>query len=597
MSVVGFKNKEQKPYSHISSPYFPFLYSTTYSDYNDLIQLFLMPLPSERAPTKPLEQKLQEINRGYEEKEAIAKAKELNLSYVDLAKLPINVDLLYILTEDECRNALLVPFFRTGKKLRVAVVDPKAQDTLAIIEKLKDSGYAININISSKTGILDSLKAYQVEFFKQKKEIENVYAETDLGNMMAEIQNLTGLKEKMAAYSGEESANALLVGAMRAGASDIHIEPYDRITKVRFRIDGVLQDVFEVRKEISKNMINQFKHLGHIKLNITNRPQDGRFSFYVNKRKVDVRLSSLPSMFGESLVMRILAGQQSLMKLEDLGLAGNALKLVQTGIDRPSGMILSTGPTGSGKTTSLYAVLHLLNTPEDKIITLEDPVEYNVEGLVQSQIDPNINYDFATGLRSILRQDPDVVMVGEIRDRETAEIACQAALTGHIVLSTLHTNDAISTVPRLVNMGVEPFVLAPALDTVIAQRLVRRICLDCQEEYTYSDEEMKILEELIVSIEKVQGITIDRPQHFLHAVGCEKCSHTGYKGQLGIFEVFTVDRTLERMILEKRLSGDMFDYVRQSQKMLTLREDGVLRVLQGITTLSEILRVTSDIES
>jgi len=556
-----------------------------------------MPLPSERAPTKPLEQKLQEINRISEEKEAIATAKAMNLSYVDLAKLPINVDLLYILTEDECRNALLIPFFRTGKKLRVAVADAKNSETLLAIEKLKDMGYALNINISSKSGILDSLKAYKVEFFKQKKEIENVYTETDLGNMMAEIQNLAELKEKMVTYSGEESANALLVGAMRAGASDIHIEPYDRITKVRFRIDGVLQDVFEVRKEISKNMINQFKHLGHIKLNITNRPQDGRFSFYVNKRKVDVRLSSLPSMFGESLVMRILASQQTLTKLEDLGLAGNALKLVQAGLNRPSGMMLSTGPTGSGKTTTLYAILHILNTTEDKIITLEDPVEYNVEGLVQSQVDPNIEYNFAAGLRSILRQDPDVVMVGEIRDRETAEISCQASLTGHIVLSTLHTNDAISTIPRLVNMGLEPFVLAPSLDTVIAQRLVRRICLNCQEEYKYSDEEMKILDDLIISLEKVQGITIDRPEHFLHAPGCEKCSHTGYKGQLGIFEVFTVDRNLERMILERKLSADIFDYVRKTQKMLTLREDGALRVLQGITTLSEILRVTSDIES
>ncbi len=565
--------------------------------YNDWIAILIMPLPNERSPVKPLEQKLQEINRGYEEKEAIVKAKALNLSYVDLAKLPINVDLLYILPEEECRSALLVPFFRTGKKLRVAVVDPSKPETLAAVEKLKGMDYALNINISSQSGILDSLKAYQVEFFKQKKEVENEYVEADLGNMMAEIQNLAELKEKMATYSGEESANALLVGAMRSGASDIHIEPYDRITKVRFRIDGVLQDVFEVRREISKNMINQFKHLGHVKLNITNRPQDGRFSFYVNKRKVDVRLSSLPSMFGESLVMRILASQQKLIKLEDLGLSGNALKLVQSAINRPSGLTLSTGPTGSGKTTSLYAILHLLNTPEDKIITLEDPVEYNVEGLVQSQIDANVDYDFAAGLRSILRQDPDVVMVGEIRDRETAEISCQASLTGHIVLSTLHTNDAISTIPRLVNMGLEPFVLAPALDTVIAQRLIRRICLNCQEEYKYSSEEMKLLDDLIISIEKVQGVTIDRPEHFLHAPGCEKCSHTGYKGQLGIFEVFTVDRTLERMILEKRLSADLFDYVRQTQKMITLREDGALRVLQGVTTLSEILRVTADIES
>ncbi len=554
-----------------------------------------MPLPGDRATQKPLDQKLEEINRAYAEKEAVEKAKRLGLSYVEVSKLPINVDLLYLLSEDECRAGKLVPFFRVGKKLRLAVFDPELAETKALIAKLKDQGYALNLNIASEPSILSALHTYHVEFFKQKQEIENVYQEEDLGSMLEEIQNLTTLKEKLAHYSGEESANALLVGAMRAGSSDIHIEPFENQTKVRFRIDGVLQDVFTVAKEQSAQMVNQFKHLAHIKLNITNRPQDGRFSFYVNHKKVDVRLSSLPTMFGETLVMRLLTSNPQTLSLTELGLSGNALRLVQAAVQRPNGLILATGPTGSGKTTTLYALLHILNNSERKIITLEDPVEYYVPGLIQSQINPDLEYNFAAGLRAILRQDPNTIMVGEIRDQETAEIACQASLTGHIVLSTLHTNDAVGAIPRLVNMGLQPFVLAPSLDTVIAQRLVRRICLDCAEPYNHSPQELELLKDLIGSIEKVQEIQIDLPEHFMKGRGCEKCSYTGYRHQLGIYEVFTVDAEVEKMILAGRLSADVFAYFRTQQKMLTLREDGALRVLQGVTTLSEVLRVTSDL--
>ncbi len=554
-----------------------------------------MSLPTDRT-AKPLEQKLQEVNRAFEEKEAIKLANETGLSYVDLTKLPINIDLLSIVSEEECRAALAMPFFRTGKKLRLAVIDPKNVETQKLIEQLRTQDYAINLNIATKAGLEDALKAYHVEFFKHKAEVENVYNPEDLGNMLEEIQNLALLKDKLDQLSGEESTNALLVGAMRAGSSDIHIEPYDIATKVRFRIDGVLQEVFTVEKKKAAQMINQFKHLAHIKLNITNRPQDGRFSFFVNHAKVDVRLSSLPTMFGESLVMRLLAPQKKLLQLTDLGLNGHGLELIQAAIARPNGLILATGPTGSGKTTTLYALLNLLNHPEDKIITLEDPVEYNVPGIVQSQINAEGSYDFASGLRAILRQDPDVLMVGEIRDRETAEIACEASLTGHIVLSTLHTNDSVATIPRLLNMGVPAYVLAPALDTVIAQRLLRRICPFCSVKHQYSVEEMALIGNMISTVETLLNIHIDRPQEFFKGAGCEKCSHTGYRGQVGIYEVFTVDATLEKMILGMKSGADMLAYIRDNQKMLTLRESGVLQVLQGITTLEEVIRVTADLE-
>lgn len=553
-----------------------------------------MSLPTDRT-TKPLEQKLQEVNRAFEEKEAIKLANETGLSYVDLTKLPINIDLLTIVSEEQCREASAMPFFRTGKKLRLAVVDPKNVETQKLIEQLRNQDYAINLNIATKSGLEDALQTYHVEFFKHKSEIENVYDAEDLGNMLEEIQNLASLKNKLDQLSGEESTNALLVGAMRAGSSDIHIEPYDQATKVRFRIDGVLQEVFTVEKKKAVQMITQFKHLAHIKLNITNRPQDGRFSFLVNHAKVDVRLSSLPTMFGESLVMRLLAPQKKLLELTDLGLNGHSLELVKAAIARPNGLILATGPTGSGKTTTLYALLNLLNHPEDKIITLEDPVEYNVAGIVQSQINAEGSYDFASGLRAILRQDPDVLMVGEIRDRETAEIACEASLTGHIVLSTLHTNDAVSTIPRLLNMGVPAYVLAPAIDTVIAQRLLRRICTFCAAKHQYTIEEMALIGNMISTIEGLMNIHIDRPQEFFKGAGCEKCSHTGYRGQVGIYEVFSVDAHLEKMILAMKSGADILTYIRENQKMLTLRESGVLQVLQGITTLEEVIRVTADL--
>lgn len=553
-----------------------------------------MSLPTDRT-SKPLEQKLQEVNRAFEEKEAIKLAQELGLAYVDLMKLPINIDLLSIVSEDDCRQASAMPFFRTGKKLRLAVTDPKNVETEHLIESLRAQDYAININIATKSGLEEALKAYHVEFFKHKKEAENVYNPDDLGNMMEEIKNLASLKDKLELFSGEESANALLVGAIRAGSSDIHIEPYDKDTKVRFRIDGVLQEVFSAPRHKAVQMITQFKHLAHIKLNIANRPQDGRFSFYINNEKIDVRLASLPTMFGESLVMRLLVPQKKLLQLTDLGINGHALELIRAAIARPNGLILATGPTGSGKTTTLYALLNLLNHPEDKIITLEDPVEYNVPGIVQSQINAEGSYDFASGLRAVLRQDPDILMVGEIRDRETAEIACEASLTGHVVLSTLHTNDAVSTIPRLLNMGVPPFVLAPAIDTVIAQRLVRRICSYCKTSHQYTVEEMQLIGDLISSVEEVLNIHLERPQEFSRGVGCEKCSHTGYHGQIGIYEVFSVDSVLEKMILEMKSGTDLLQYIRQSQKMLTLRESGVLQILQGITTLEEVIRVTSDL--
>lgn len=554
-----------------------------------------MSLPTDRT-SKPLEQKLQEVNRAFEEKEAIKLANETGLSYVDLMKLPINIDLLSIVSEEQCRLASAMPFFRTGKKLRLAVTDPKSVETQKLIEQLRAQDYSINLNIATHAGLEEALKVYHVEFFKHKKEIENVYNPEDLGNMLEEIQNLASLKDKLDTLSGEESTNALLVGAMRAGSSDIHIEPFDKATKIRFRIDGVLQEVFSVEKSKATQMITQFKHLAHIKLNITNRPQDGRFSFYLNHDKVDVRLSSLPTMFGESLVMRLLSPQKKLLQLPDLGLSGHGLELIQAAIARPNGLILATGPTGSGKTTTLYALLNLLNHAEDKIITLEDPVEYNVPGIVQSQINAENGYDFASGLRAILRQDPDILMVGEIRDRETAEIACESSLTGHIVLSTIHTNDAVSTIPRLLNMGVPPYILAPAIDTIIAQRLLRRICTFCKVQHQYSVEEMNLIGTMLSSIESLLDMHIDRPQEFFKGAGCEKCSHTGYRGQVGIYEVFTVDPTLEKMILAVRSGTDLLSYVREHQKMLTLRESGVLQVLQGVTTLEEVIRVTADLE-
>ena len=328
-----------------------------------------------------------------------------------------------------------------------------------------------------------------------------------------------------------------------------------------------------------------------MRLNVTNVPQDGRYFFQVNDRKIDVRVSSIPTEYGESFVCRLLDSKKKNLSFEDLGFEGRNLDILHKALDIPNGMIMVTGPTGSGKTTTLYSMLTAFNEPDSKIITLEDPIEYHLSGITQSQINEKRGYSFGSGLRAILRQDPDIVMIGEIRDLDTAETAAQAALTGHILLSTLHTNSAIETVPRLLNIGLKPFMIAPALSIVTAQRLVRKVCTFCQEQKSVSESERKTLQEAIDQIHQAQPtLALTIPATLPHAPGCDKCSKTGYLGQLSIAEMFINNDELKEAILAEKSTTELFNIVRAGG-MLTLGEDGVLKVLRGLTTLSEIERV------
>ena len=547
---------------------------------------------STQAP-ETVNQKLGQINRDFKEKEAVEKAKTLGISYINIALTPINPDLLRLIPPEIAKTALILPFYKIGKKLRIAVADPSNAETKKVIDQLKSVGYAININISTDDGLLEAMKLYESEQYKVKKEVSTTLDEEKIKAYEEEIKQLTDLAEKIKTINSEEAIYLINVGALKTNASDIHYEPEENFVRLRFRIDGLLHEIFRIEKSTWTNLNNQIKYQCKMKLNINNEAQDGRYSFNVNDRKVDVRVSCLPTEYGETFVCRLLDSKRSIVEFEDMGYTGTNLNHVKSLLKLKHGMVLVTGPTGSGKTTTLYTLLEKFNKPESKIITLEDPIEYHLEGISQSQINEKRGYDFASGLRAILRQDPDVVMLGEIRDLETAETAAQAALTGHVVLSTLHTNSAIETIPRLVNIGLPPFMIAPALDTIIAQRLVRRFCPKCTELKPIEKSTLDELTKTLDFIKKIQPTTeLAIPDMLPVPVGCDICSHTGYKGRISVVEVLEVDSEMRDLILNKASSIKLIEAARR-KGMLTMREDGVLKVIQGLTSLQEVHRVTA----
>lgn len=536
---------------------------------------------------------LAKINRDLKEKAVKEQAARFGYGYIDIEKIPINPDLASIFYESEAIKAVCIPFFRVGKKLRVALFDPQKQETVQLLESLKQKGYLLNINLASDDGLKSAIERLYAATRKYvEQEIVTQVSEADIQAYEKEIQNLGELKNKLQTITSEEALNLINVGAIKTGASDIHIQPEEKIAILRFRIDGVLQKIFEMDLKIFNNLTNQLKYKSGMKLNITNVPQDGRFYFVINQRKIDVRVSALPTEFGETFVLRLLDSGKGFLGFDQCGFIGRNLELMNKAVQISHGMILATGPTGSGKTTTLYSMLNQFNTPEVKIITLEDPIEYHLPGISQSQINEKRGYNFADGLRSILRQDPDIVMVGEIRDRETAETAAQAALTGHILLSTLHTNSAIESIPRLINIGLVPFMVAPSLHMVIAQRLVRKLCPSCRKKNPITEMEKKELEETCSTVLKLQpGAACTVPAELWHAGECDACSHTGYSGQIGIHEILVVDDPIRELILQNAPSNAIFVKARE-QGMTTMREDGLMKVMQEITTLEEVQRVT-----
>lgn len=404
-----------------------------------------------------------------------------------------------------------------------------------------------------------------------------------------EALDLKNLKQLLDSTSTSEIIETILRAALQNDASDIHFEPEKTVYNLRLRLDGVLYTFANLPKSSQKTIESRVKVLSGLKLNVDNIPQDGRFSFVHKEKEIDVRVSMLPSNYGYSIVMRLLGTGSVELKLDDMGFENYSKERVQVALSKPQGMILNTGPTGSGKTTTLYAFLNQLNDSQSKIITLEDPIEYKLPGISQTQIDKQGGYTFASGLKSILRQDPDIVMVGEIRDGETADIAVESSLTGHLVLSTLHTNDAAGAITRLMEMGIKGFLLADSLSAIIAQRLVRRICPDCKRVDTLDDRQKEVVKGALSTIDQTSGVNIPHELTFYTSDGCDKCNGLGYKGRIGVYEVLTITNGLRELISNRYPSIVEVRNVAMKEGMLTMLQDGVLKAAKGITDMKELL--------
>lgn len=533
------------------------------------------------------------LKQEAKEKDIQERAKRMGYPYVNLLHFMVNPDLREFVPEEKSLKAKAAVFFKSGKKVRLAVLNPDLPATRALVTELKIKGYDVSVIMCSSESLENAQKVYTAE---QKEvhgeQIENVVTEGTVGSAVTELASLEGLRDQIEKSASDQALNAISVGAYKTRASDIHFQPQEHDVLVRLRIDGVLKPVFTISSQTYDGIIKQIKYLSHLKLNITNLPQDGQYSFLINERKINVRVSFMPSHYGETAVMRLLDSKRTFEAFDTLGFEGEALNHVLESMKLPHGMILVTGPTGSGKTTTMYSMLQSVDTKAKKVITLEDPIEYDLVGITQSQVNADVKYGFSVGLRAILRQDPDIIMVGEIRDLETAETAAQASLTGHLVISTLHTNSALESIARLANMGVKSFILAPAIDLIIAQRLVRRLC-ECADEKPLTEAERRQFEEAVRSL-NAKGIqTPAIPQNLKHPKGCEKCGMLGYQGQIAITEVLRFTPELRDLILESRPMSEVYAHVSTHHKMVTLREDGILKVLRGITTLEEIYRVAA----
>jgi len=540
---------------------------------------------------------ISKINREFQENAAKKQAHAYNMPYINIAKTPLNPDFLKTIDVEDAKIARVIPFFKVGKKLRIAVEDPHKEQTIEMVRKLEDQGYEVELNMASVSGLDDGFKIYDnLKKYKSSQIIKDVDV-SKVQNYEKEILDLQTLPDKLAHLTAEEALNLINIAAMRTKSSDVHFEPEEEIIQVRFRIDGILHKVFELEHSVYSGISEQLKYQSKMQLNVNTIPQDGRYVFTYNDQKIAVRVASIPTPYGESFVCRYLPSNKKALTFEELGFTGTALKKLENATKISQGMVLVTGPTGSGKSTTLYAILSKMNTPENKIITLEDPVEYYMRGVTQSQIDEKRDYTFASGLRSILRHDPDIIMIGEIRDMKTAETASQAALTGHVLLSTLHTNSAIETIPRLINMGLPPYMVAPALNTLVAQRLVRKVCPHCSTKRKITEAESHEFDSVLTNLKKVNtALTQEIPQEVAQINGCEACSNTGYLGRIVLAEVITIDSEIKNLILNNASTVDIILASRKAG-MVTMREDGYLKVAKGLTTLEEVHRVTDIAET
>jgi type II secretory ATPase GspE/PulE/Tfp pilus assembly ATPase PilB-like protein len=557
---------------------------------------------------KDIQGQLANMRREAEERDAQRRATAQGVPYLEPNRISVDLDALALLEKPRAVEAQAAIIEAKEKALVMIAPDPKFSKTKEAIEELKQRGYTLTMFIVSESSLQYAFSFYQYVAgtresivgsvrMKEKKEGNDMTDNPEQYNTVIKAQE--AIKKYNVAGEVTELLQVILLGAVGTRASDVHLEPRQKGAKIRYRIDGILNDVFDALSSGAyRTLLSRIKLLAKLKLNVQDEPQDGRFTINFSKKAIEVRVAVAPSEYGEVVVMRLLDPDAINLGLKDLGLRDDDLVIIKKQLATPNGMIINTGPTGSGKTTTLYTFLRHKNSAGIKIITIEDPIEYHIEGLEQTQVDPEAGYTFASGLRSLMRQDPDVILVGEIRDKETAEIAVQAALTGHLVFSTVHANDAAAGIPRLLDLGVKTVSLAPALNMLIAQRLVRVLCEHCKQPVKLDEATMQKITAYVQAMpDRVDKKTALSKMTMFQAKegGCEQCSNTGYHGRLAIFELLLVSPQLQELIikgagqLEIQKVIDATDFVRMQQ-------DGVLKVIEGITTFDEVERETGPIK-
>ncbi|MBU3901516.1 GspE/PulE family protein [Patescibacteria group bacterium] len=550
-----------------------------------------------KTPKKPtpqeekLEQKLIEVRRQEEETRAQLLAAKLNLPYLNLTTVPVDSDALLMIPEEDALKGQIAAISQNDNNLKIALADPANPVAKKILADLGQNFFC-ELFIVSRHGLQQVLERYKVIKHSGKEITGQVEISADsLAKLQKEIKSLADIKKKIEEMPQDTATGVLEVivaGAMQNEASDIHLESKDTGALFRYRLDGVLHDVVFLAPKTYVLILARLKLMSNMVLNVKDKAQDGRFTVKIDSTNIEVRVSVIPGPKGENVVMRLLNPKSINLSIKDLGLREDAYQFLSKEIKKPNGMIITTGPTGSGKTTALYAFLKEVTNPEIKIITLEDPVEYHLDGVTQTQVETEEGYTFASGLRAILRQDPDVILVGEIRDSETAEIAIQAALTGHIVFSTLHTNDAAGAIPRFIDMGANPTTLSSALIDMLAQRLLRKICQACAQDYEPSAEEKNKIKKALEGLPKEVAVPdISKNFTLSRGQGCPKCNNTGYKGRVGVFEIIPVTADIEKLITKSPSHAEILELVK-TKGFVSMYQDGVIKILQKITTFEEL---------
>lgn len=539
--------------------------------------------------------KIDELKREEEEELALVLSKRHNVAYIDLSRRSIDTDGLRLIPEAEAKVAKVAIFELIGRKISLAVLSPNTDEVKKIVEDLERKNYTVIMFMVSRASLERAWTRYkEISFASETKAGVLDISNEEIQKIISDVKSLEDVKiliedilKQKKSYKISRILEIILAGALSMEASDIHVEPEESFVRLRYRLDGVLTDIIYIDHETYNLLLSRIKLLSRLKLNVKSEAQDGRFSIKIGEDEIEIRTSILPGAYSESVVLRILNPKSIQVPMESLGMPDKIYKILEHEIKKPNGMLLTTGPTGSGKTTTLYAFLRKVHSPEIKIITIEDPIEYHLSGIVQTQVDHK-DYTFAQGLRASLRQDPDVIMVGEIRDEETAETAINAALTGHFVLSTLHTNSAAGAFPRLLDLGINPKVISSAVNVAMAQRLIRRLCPICKKEVPIDASKKEIILKKLSDLP--EEVEVPQTEKMWEAVGCDKCSGLGYKGRLGIFEIIMMSEKLNEVINQNPSEVEIENASRE-QGLPNMIQDGLIKVLNGTTTLEELSRV------